>query len=364
MTDRPHVLIVGAGIIGASIAWHVARAGARVTVLDAAEPGGLATRHSWAWINASWGNPEPYFRLRVRAMEEWHRLARDVPGLRVDWPGALFWELPPAQLERFRAQHAAWGYPIRAVGRDEIRRIEPHLASPPEMALHVAAEGVVEPLAAAQALLAAARGLGATVVGHTRVTSLTLSGGRVTGVETQNGRIDADRVVVAAGVGAAHLLATAGVHLPLLHAPAVVVASRPHPKRLNGMLVPPEMELRQTEEGRFLAVGGYDEADPDGAATAATLFATMQRMIATDETWRLDYHAVAYRPMPGDKFPAVGPAVGVDGLYAAVTHSGITLAPALGRFVAEEMLTGHRDALLDPYRLARFIPAEQGRAAE
>jgi glycine/D-amino acid oxidase-like deaminating enzyme len=70
VADRPHVLIVGAGIIGASIAWHLVRAGARVTVTDAGEPGGIATRNSWAWINASWGNPEPYFRLRARAMDD------------------------------------------------------------------------------------------------------------------------------------------------------------------------------------------------------------------------------------------------------------------------------------------------------
>ena len=64
------VLIVGAGVIGASIAWHLARAGAEVTVLDGGAAGGLATRTSWAWINASWGNPEPYFHLRERAMLE------------------------------------------------------------------------------------------------------------------------------------------------------------------------------------------------------------------------------------------------------------------------------------------------------
>jgi len=45
---HPHVVIVGAGIIGASIAWHLVRAGARVTVIDAAAPGGIATRNSWA----------------------------------------------------------------------------------------------------------------------------------------------------------------------------------------------------------------------------------------------------------------------------------------------------------------------------
>ena len=87
MADRPHVLIVGAGIIGASIAWHLARASARVTVVEAGEPGGVATPNSWAWINASWGNPEVYFRLRVRAMDEWRRLERDLPDVHVAWAG-------------------------------------------------------------------------------------------------------------------------------------------------------------------------------------------------------------------------------------------------------------------------------------
>ena len=58
MNDRQHILIVGAGIIGASIAWHLARTSARVTVVEAGKPGGVATRNSRAWINASWGNPK------------------------------------------------------------------------------------------------------------------------------------------------------------------------------------------------------------------------------------------------------------------------------------------------------------------
>jgi glycine/D-amino acid oxidase-like deaminating enzyme len=357
MSATPHVLIVGSGIVGASIAWHVARAGARVTVLDADAPGGVATRHSWAWINASWGNPEPYFRLRVQAMQEWRRLEQEVATLRVGWPGSLFWDLPPAQLEAFRRQHAEWGYPIRTVTRAEIARLEPALAAPPEVALHAASEGVVEPLAAAQALLAAARDNGADVMADTEARALILSAGRVTGVETAAGRIAADEVIVAAGVGTARVLATAGLTLPLLHAPGIVVASAPHRKCLNGLLAAPEMELRQTAEGRFLAVGRFEEteADPDGAQAAAALFATMTAMLATDAPIRPGTHAIAYRPMPGDRFPAVGRADGIAGLYAAVTHSGVTLAPALGRFVAEEVLYGRRDRLLAPYEVRRLL---------
>ena len=59
-----NVIVVGAGIMGAAIAWHLARGGAQVTVVDKGEPGGIATPRSWAWINASWGHPDHYVRLR------------------------------------------------------------------------------------------------------------------------------------------------------------------------------------------------------------------------------------------------------------------------------------------------------------
>ena len=74
MAAAKQIIVVGAGIIGASIAWHLAEAGAAVTIVDAGRPGGVATANSFAWINASWGNPEPYFRLRMRAIAEWTRL--------------------------------------------------------------------------------------------------------------------------------------------------------------------------------------------------------------------------------------------------------------------------------------------------
>jgi glycine/D-amino acid oxidase-like deaminating enzyme len=148
MAASPRIIVIDAGIIGASIAWHLARAGASVTVIEAGQAGGVATRNSWAWINASFGNTERYFRLRIRAMEEWRRLERDLPGLRVAWAGGLIWDLPVEALQAFAAEHAAWGYDIRQVDRAGIQRLEPELAAPPELALHAADEGAVEPLAA------------------------------------------------------------------------------------------------------------------------------------------------------------------------------------------------------------------------
>ena len=345
------VLIVGSGIIGASIAWHLARAGAEVTVLDGAAAGGLATRTSWAWINASWGNPEPYFRLRERAMLEWRRLDREVPGLSVNWCGGLIWDLPPEELEAYARQHAAWGYGIRRVDRAGILRIEPNLKNPPDLALHVAEEGVVEPLAAARAMLAGAEALGARVIAHAHVKWLVEDGGRVAGAMTEEGVIHADEIVVAAGAGTVQLLDSIGIKLKLTTPPGLLAHSKPAPELLRGLVMSPGLHVRQTAEGRLVSGTDFAGADPVGAAgdAARELHGKVQAMVRGAESLELDFHTIGYRPTPADGFPAIGRPRSRDGLYIAVMHSGMTLAPAVGLFATREVLEDNRDPLLAPY---------------
>jgi glycine/D-amino acid oxidase-like deaminating enzyme len=348
LAGQPNILVVGAGIIGASIAWHLVRHGARVTVIDAGDPGGIATRNSWAWINASWGNPEPYFRLRVHAMEEWRRLERELPAVRVAWTGSLNWELPVDRLEAFAAQHAAWGYDVRCVNRAQAARIEPNLADPPGLAVHAPREGAVEPLDVTRQLLSAARERGATLVAGRIARSIGVDAGRIAGVGTDAGHLDADIVVVAAGAGAADLVATAGLVLPVSAPPAVLAATKPLPRLLNGLIMTPDLQLRQAADGRLVAAASAD--------VAVDVLATMRALFRPTLTMDLDFQVAGRRPIPHDRMPLVGRAAGVDGLYVAVTHSGITLAPAIGSMVAEEIMTGRRHPLFEPFGLGRLQP--------
>jgi glycine/D-amino acid oxidase-like deaminating enzyme len=360
MPEKFHVVVVGAGIIGASLAWHLVRAGARVTIVEAGAAGGVATSNSFGWLNASWGNPEPYFRLRMRSMAEWRRLEREVPGLPVSWSGGLIWDLPPDKLADFAQEHAAWGYGIRSVDRKEAARLEPQLANAPEFALHVAEEGAAEPLGTSRALMAAAVAAGAKLVEGRSVTSIRGGTHGVAGIETDAGPIEADMVALAAGVETPSLLATAGVKLPLSTPPGMLVVSRPHRRLLDGLVMAPELHMRQTADGRLVAGGDFEGNVPSEniAEAAAALFSTMQRMLRGGEELSFERHLLGHRPVPGDGFPAVGATPGIDGLYVAVMHSGMTLAPAVGRFLAEEMLGGRREPLLSPYGLERFAGGE------
>lgn len=356
MTQR--VLIIGAGIIGASSAFHLAEAGAEVRVLEADRGvGGMATSNSWAWINASWGNPPDYLRLRRDSMQKWRDLDRRVPGLNINWCGGLLWDLPEAELRAYAAARLALGMPMRIVDRAEAAKIEPQLRHPPDLAAHVADEGVVEPVHAVERLFDAAKALGAEVLCNTAVRWLTVEKGRVTGVMTQEGPLETDVIVLTAGTSCKLLLKDVGRMLALDEPPGLLVHSAPAPEMLNGLVMAPELHVRQTAEGRLVAGSDFTGTDPgDNPRKAAEeLFAKVQAFVGGGEVLSMERFTVGYRPTPRDGVSAIGAVPGLEGLYLCVTHSGVTLAPALGAYAAAEITGQGRDELLAPFAPDRLL---------
>lgn len=348
------ILIVGAGIIGASLAYHLAAKGAEVTVLEAKEKaGGVATPNTWGWINASWGNPEPYVKLRMAAMEMWRSLG-SIEGLNVNWCGGLMWDIPAEELITYVKLHNAWGYGARLVDKTETIRLEPNLLSPPELAVHVAEEGVIEPEAAVRGFMTAALIAGAILKTATRVQGLVNTSGRITGVNVEDYEIKADEVVVAAGVESVRLLQSIGLALPLKQSAAIVVYTKPMPMMLNGMIISPDLELRQCPDGRLLAATDFIEGRKQDQI-AEDVLKNIRELLRLNQDLKLDEVLIGYRPMPQDGFPLMGRMASIDGLYIAVTHSGITLAPAIGAFGATEILDGVRHELLASYYPDRLI---------
>ena len=357
VSSKPHVAVIGAGILGASIAYHLAGRGARVTLLDRGPPAGEATGASFAWINASFRNPKPYYDLRMVGLQEYRRLEAELDGrLAVNWNGGLNWDLEEQEIEPLVREQTSWGYDQRIVERDEILALEPRLTAPPQRAVFTACEGALQPVAATEALLAGAADLGAEVKIGAEVTGFLESNGQVTGLETSTGRLEADRVVLAAGVGSAGLLGRLGFDLPLQSSPGLLVHSRPMPPLIGRVIESPGLHMKQDPDGRLVAATSFGGTplpnDPE--AEGQRMIALIKTALSDTDKLEMERITIGWRPIPADGFPAIGPLPGVEGLYLAVMHSGITLAPAVGRFAAMELLDGAEVALLAPFRPARF----------
>jgi glycine/D-amino acid oxidase-like deaminating enzyme len=354
--SKPKVAVIGAGIVGASIAYHLAARGAAVTLIDRTGAAAGVTAKAFAWINVSHGQPEPYQRLRHQAIADWRRLERALgPALAVDWCGALTWTTDPARTERFVQDHAAFGYDVRLIERAEIARLEPNLIEPPALAAIAASEGAVDPIAATRALVSAAQRAGA-VFEICEATEILADGTVITGVKARGHVVSCDVAVLAAGTGSTTLLGPFAVRLPVLDSPAILLRFRTQHRLVNRIVSGPQMEVRHGSDGRlWCAEDHVDDAAADSPdAIAAKAMGTIERSLRQSEGLALESVDIGLRPIPADDLPIVGFTPQLRGLYAAIMHAGVTLAPVIGRLAASEILEGTRESLLESCRPARF----------
>ena len=374
----PPVAVIGAGIVGACIAARLAEKNTPVLLLDTGEPGHGTSNASYAWVNANQKLPRAYFDLSVAAMAEYQRLAwQHAPATWYHRDGNLVWFADPGQaadLAERVARLQAWGYAAELIPVSQaIADLEPALAGgdtrPGAQIAWFPEEAWVDALAMTERLVAAARHAGGRVLtGPDReVVSISRDGGRVTTITLRGGQTLPVRAVVnAAGAAGTAVAAMVGRKLPMQDSPGMIVratlpdgvetltrlddreiiAMRPDgPERVLialdaesvseiAGLPPGPLSISHPLVGRMLAL----------AADAAPVLAAAQPVAAV----------IAPRPIPADGYPSVGGVPEIPGYFEAITHSGVTLAPLIGRVLAAGILGQPPDPLFAPYRPDRF----------
>lgn len=383
--NRPDAIIIGGGLIGASIAYHLARAGVRALLI---EQGDLASGAS----GANFGNVQVEdaefglsLALTLRSYVRFATLADDL-GCDVGFrrTGNLLlienehqWALMAARAALLQAA----GLRVALLDRAETCRLEPALASAAILgALYNPDEGMLDPFRLVHAYARRGREHGLQVWTHTRVTGIETASGRVTGVATARGPVSAPVVILAAGAWSGELARTAGIELPIrwVHGEAAITAPLP-PIAANAMTTAAFFEategageqsvgfcLRQRPRGNVMfgeaaQLGRGAVCDPPHLARAATpnalpaVAAEARRWLPTlrraavIRSWAIPVAFTA------DSRPLLGPVEGVSGLFVATAlKSTIILTPLVGEIVAG-MITG---AAQDP-RLAEFAPSRR-----
>ncbi|MEC8109960.1 MAG: FAD-binding oxidoreductase, partial [Pseudomonadota bacterium] len=242
MTD-PRIIIVGSGIVGACLAYEASQRGLCPTVVSAggAAAAGSASAASWAWINACSTDDPSYFRLRYASLQRWQVWMQQLGGIRFTATETFLWDLAPDELRAAVEGLSGLGYPVELIDGVALAARLPRLCEIPEVALHTAVEGAVEPGPTTTALLEASDAEMLT----THVHALLSDGGRISGVMTEIGPVHADEVILAAGNATARLLDTVSVPLQMQSSDGLLVLSDPVGPFLSAVVAGPDFHVRQ-----------------------------------------------------------------------------------------------------------------------
>jgi glycine/D-amino acid oxidase-like deaminating enzyme len=359
------MIVIGAGVIGCSVAFRLAQAGVDVVVMDGARVGSGTSGRSFAWPNSQDKEPIAYHELNVAGMRAHAELVREFPNGQWWHPGGnIEWRAPEheaalvAKMERL----AAWNYPGEWITSAQLHALSPEIdlsCVGDSRIAYFPAEGWIDPVPFCQAMLAAARHHGAKLV-RENVRDLHIVGDRVAGVVTADGeRHGADMVINCAGRWADAIGAPV---LPLAPTFGLIAFTPPVPSGVRCIIHAPFCALRPDGGGRLMVRWG----DLDGTVDTATI-PTPDMWQARDLMHRLEKLLpclagieaeavrIGIRPIPRDSYPAIGPMPQTSGYYVAVTHSGVTMAPMIGAAVADELAHSREHPELSLFRPSRLF---------
>lgn len=359
-----NVVVVGGGIIGCSIAYHLQKAGAAVTLLERGEIGGEASGAAAGMLIApieDTGN-RAFDDLRRASLEMYPVLLDDVQRMsRVDIeykvPGMLRTartETMARQLQRLARKHD-----LEWLEGAALRNLEPALDERVLGAAFAAKDADLNPGLLTQALAKAAEKLGAKVRKRTMLIGFLGRGPRIEGVSTNRGDIHAiDALVLAAGPWSESLSMRLGVRLPTPPMRGQMLAYRS--KAIRHAIWGEDGYLIPKPRGQVFAGATIEDVGFRKTTTARAL-AGLRRM-ATALVPALDTATVAsswagLRPGSPDGLPIIGRLPGKDNIYVATGHfrNGVLLAPITGRLVAEMILSGRAHKRLKPFAPNRFL---------
>lgn len=373
------VVVIGGGAIGAAVAFYLAKAGKRVTLVErrglAHEASGSNVGLVTLFSGHSFEEPDPgpLYGLTRASADGYVSLGEEV-GLDIEYErcGGVVVADTEEKLQVIRRAYEGYkthGVPVEWLGPDGVRACEPAFFSDRILGgVFCPLNGYVNPLLATRALALGARRLGAALLLGTVVHAISCDRGRVQAVRTSAGDISCEFVINAAGAWAAEIGAMVGVEIPVFPARGQILLTEPVPRFIRRVVLGTEPSARQTRRGNVIVGSTVESAGFDKRVTADTIghFARgvlphfpRLRGLQVIRTW------AGLRPATPDNNPIIQLMEEPGGFCLATGHSrrGICYAPGTGQLVAQ-MITGKPPSLpLEPFTLGRFAMRRPEEAA-
>ncbi|VWB10584.1 FAD dependent oxidoreductase [Burkholderia aenigmatica] len=334
----PDVLVIGGGLVGAAVAYGLARDGARVTVLDEDDGGFRASRGNFGlvWIQGKGHDRTPYARWSRSSAVRWPGLAASLledsgVDVALRQPGGFHLcftddELAERRTRLATLQAALGDYPFELLDHRELRERLPGVGPAVIGASYTPMDGHVNPLKLLRALHAAMQRRGVRLVSGARAQQVRAERGGFA-VDSAAGTFRAARVVLAAGLGNRALAPQVGLYAPVAPNRGQVLVS----ERVAPFLHYPTINVRQTDEGTVQFGDSMEEVGFNDFTTTPVLADIARRGVRAFpmlQHVRLVRMWAALRVYSPDGFPVYDESPEHPGAFVVTCHSGVTLAAA------------------------------------
>jgi sarcosine oxidase subunit beta len=379
------VLIIGAGVIGTSIAYHLTRHGVKPLLVEKGDPAAGSSGACDGLVFLQSKKPGLHLRLALESRRRFDGL-NDVLDGNIEFknPGGMCLIESEAELAAMRVfveEQRRSGLAVELIDGDEARRREPCLSQKVTAATFSTLDSQVNPYALTFAFLRAAKSAGARILTGEEVKGIEAARERATGVLTDKGRISAPVLVNAAGALAAEVGRMAGLEVPITPRRGQILVTAAVPPLLRHCLISaqyvaakfrPELaekggmgfSLEQADSGNILIgstreFAGFDRRTTfEGIRTIAGRIVPVIPALARVPVIRT---FGGLRPYTPDGLPILGKVAGLEGFIMAAGHEGdgIALSAITGELIADLIATGRTQFPLDAFRLERFREADK-----
>ena len=372
-TPKQRVLIVGSGIVGTCIAYELSKLGAKVILIDKDPSLVGASQNSFNWINATYPkSPYSYNYLSQLSLTAYQNLYSEID-FPLQWNGSLEWFLNAEnQKEMIEEVQNLLKYPTstphKIIDSDTANLYEPNINfAENKNIVHSIADGIVDAEYLISKMHSEIIKLGGSIILGCNFINAEYKSGKLIAANTSLGKFKVDELVISAGINTNKILNREFLKKPT---PGIIVKSKPYKKLINSIIVGPGTHIHQLKNG--VVVIGEQNGSPENhlerlkdfpykfpnnnfAIDHANRMIELSRsFISNIENIEIDKVGIGWRPLPLDGLPIIGYLNDLPNTYIAVSHSGISLGPLIGKLATEEILFKKPNNLLANFRPQRF----------